>query len=294
MAWRITGHDLSTFFLTCLLLGTSAARSENASPPPEVATTEVAPGVYTFRHGFTRNMFMVTSEGVIATDPISPQSARLMRQEIAKVTDLPVKYVVYSHQHWDHVLGGQIFKDEGAVFISHKNCLAHFKRHPNPDLVMPDITFEGNDTLTLGDRTLELLYFGRNHGDCLVTMRPGGTSIMYIVDLVTPGRTSWATMPDYYPVDYIRSLKELEALDGFDQMIAGHGMIPLAPKSAVTERRAYMEALMRAVKKEIDKGTEFNRIADSVDLPAFRYLGGYEQNIAGNAERMVYYYTMGW
>ncbi len=280
--------------LAAALFGAQPARSQENLFSQDVETTKIAEGVYTFRHGFARNIFLVTSEGVIVTDPLSPTSARLMRQEIAKITDLPVKYVVYSHQHWDHVLGGKIFKDEGAAFVSHKNCAAHFERDPHPDLVPPDLTFEGNYTLELGDSKLELLYFGRNHGDCLTVMRPNGASILYIVDLVTPGRTSWATMPDYYPLDYVRTLKELEALANFDQMIAGHGLVPLAPKSAVTERRAYMEALMSAVKKEIDTGAPFNQIAGAIDLPEFRYLAGYDQNIKGNAERMVYYYLMGW
>ncbi len=293
MASGLLCRLFSFLIVAVALLSAQAARSQG-DLTSNVDTTQIAPGVYTFRHGFTRNMFLVTSEGVIATDPISPASARLLRQEIAKVTDLPVKYVVYSHQHWDHVLGGQIFKDKGAVFVSHNKCAAHFERDPHPDLVLPDLTFEKNYTLELGDRALELIYFGRNHGDCFVAMRPSGTSILFIVDLVTPGRTSWATMPDYAPIDYIRSLKELEALDGFEQMIAGHGLIPLAPKSAVTERRAYMEALMAAVKKEIDAGAPFNQIAGTIDLPEFKYLAGYDQNIKGNAERMVYYYTMGW
>ena len=103
-----------------------------------------------FRYGYVRNIFLVTDDGVIATDPISPEAAKVYRAEIAKVTDQPVKFVVYSHEHWDHVPGGQIFKDEGATFISHENCAAHFEDLPNPDIVMPDITFSGNYTIELG------------------------------------------------------------------------------------------------------------------------------------------------
>ncbi len=69
-------------------------------------TTEIAPGLYSFRYQGTRNIFIVTDDGVIATDPISVEAAQIYRGEIAKVTDQPVKYVVYSHNHWDHVPGG--------------------------------------------------------------------------------------------------------------------------------------------------------------------------------------------
>ena len=78
---------------------------------------EIAPNLYSFFHRGTRSIFIVTDEGVIVADPVSVDHAKLLRDAIRAVTDQPVKYVVYSHSHWDHVLGGQIFKDEGAEFI---------------------------------------------------------------------------------------------------------------------------------------------------------------------------------
>lgn len=255
-------------------------------------TTRIGPGYYSFRYRGIRNVFLVTVEGVIATDPISPAAARVMREEIRRVTDLPVKFVVYSHQHWDHVLGGQIFKDEGAQFVAHANCLRHFRLHPHPDLVPPDLTFTGDYALRLGGRTLELRYFGVNHGDCLVVMRPDGERNLFIVDLATAGGMPLPTMPDYDPVHWIRTLREIEALD-FDGMIGGHG-IPLAPKSAVTERRAYLEALMAAVRRELDAGTPEAEIPGRIDLPEFRHLRNYERYIQDNARRILTYYAMGW
>jgi glyoxylase-like metal-dependent hydrolase (beta-lactamase superfamily II) len=77
---------------------------------------------------------------VIATDPISADAAAAMMEEIRKVTDRPVKYVIYTHNHYDHTLGGKIFKDAGAKFVSQENCMDEFRRHPNPALVMPDET----------------------------------------------------------------------------------------------------------------------------------------------------------
>ena len=57
-------------------------------------TTKVADGVYSFRFAFHRNMFVVTDEGVIATDPMNPKAAGILMKEIRKVTDKPVKYLV--------------------------------------------------------------------------------------------------------------------------------------------------------------------------------------------------------
>jgi glyoxylase-like metal-dependent hydrolase (beta-lactamase superfamily II) len=259
-------------------------------------TTKIADGLYTFTHDGARNIFLVTAEGVIATDPISPKSAGLLREEIRKVTDKPVKYVVYSHQHWDHVRGGRIFKDEGAVFVSHANCIKHFHRHPNPDVVMPDMTYEGTrHDLTLGGRTLELYYFGRNHGDCMTFMRIPEEKILFVVDLVTPYGVSGGSglLNDYYPLDWIRSMKEIEAQVDFERMIGGHG-VPIAPKDAFVERRRYIETMFAAVKAEWEKGTNPFEIAEKIDLPEFKHLRNYDALKARNAERFVAYFALGW
>ena len=257
-------------------------------------TTELAPGVYTFGAFSARSLFVVTSEGVITTDPVNPKNAADMRAAIAEVTDQPVKYVIYSHQHWDHVLGGQIFKDEGATFLSHAKCMPHFMRHPNDDLVLPDTTVTGDSELTLGDKTLKLMYFGPNHGDCMLVMQVDGTDVLYINDLVTPYSVGLGFMPDYDPGEWLRTLKELEAMAGWTRFVGGHG-IPFAPKEALTQRRRYMEALMQAVQDGIASGKRMEALYDTIELPEeFREMRGYETHLRRGAERIFHYYTMGW
>jgi glyoxylase-like metal-dependent hydrolase (beta-lactamase superfamily II) len=279
------------------------SRAEMVQPAPNTSwnlfnlngfdTEEIAPGLYTFRYGYTRNIFMVTDDGVIATDPISPEAAKVYRAEIAKVTDQPVKYVIYSHEHWDHAPGGQIFKDEGATFISHENCKAHFEDLPNPNIVMPDITFSGNYTLELGGRKLDLLYFGPNHGDCLVVMRPDPGNVLFIVDIVVPGAIPLAGMADNSLHHWMRTLRELEAMEDWETMIPGHAG-PLAHRSAVTERREYVETLMASVKAEFDGGTSVFEIPSKVRPTEFSYLRWYDTNIQSNVDRVLTYYFMGW
>ncbi len=256
------------------------------------STTKLADGLYAFRNTGTRSIFMVTDDGVIATDPINAETAKIFRAEIAKVTDQPVKYVVYSHEHWDHVQGGQIFKDEGAQFIAHENCVAHFYDLPNPNIVMPDITFSDDYTLELGGRTLDLLYFGPNHGDCMVVMRPDPGDFLFVVDLVTPGGAPLGFMPDYAPHHYLRTLKEIEALD-YKAIIGGHGAM-LSHPSAVTERRQYLEALMAATQQAMASGGNPFELHKEIRVSEFAHLRGYESRIEDNARRMLAFYGIGW
>ncbi len=79
--------------------------------------------------------------------------------ETTKVTDQPVEYVVYSHEHWDRVTGGRIFRDEGARFISHAQCIDEFKRKPSPIVIIPEGTYKKRFDIELGGKTLELALF---------------------------------------------------------------------------------------------------------------------------------------
>jgi len=283
---------------TTALPAPGAAPAGKALPVPVAGwdIVQIGPGYYSFRYTGTRNVFLVTPEGVIVTDPIEPAAARILREQIRKLTDQPVKYVVYSHQHWDHILGGQVFKDEGARFVSHANCLAHFDDMPNPQLVRPDVTFEGaRHELKLGGRTLELRHLGTNHGNCLVVMTPDTTNVPFIVDLASPGGMPLPMIPDYSLHNWVRTLRELEGWD-FAQYVGGHG-VPLADKSRLGERREYVEALMAETKREMDAGTPEAQIPDRVAerlRDRFVHLRGFNGIVRDNVRRTMAYYGMGW
>ena len=258
---------------------------------------QVGDGVYVFRWWVYRNIFIVTDDGVIVTDPLNPNAAKLLRSEIRKVTDTPVKYVVYSHNHHDHISGGSIFKEEGAQFVGHENLLKELGDHPSPVIPLPDITFKDRYTLTLGGRTLELEYFGPNHGKSLAVMRLPEEKILFIVDIVTPRRVAFRDMPDFWPDEWVRSLKEIEEMD-FQYVVSGHGPHTepaIDPASAVMEQRLYLEDLMAAVKEEMDSGVHSpDVLREKVKLPKYASWQYYDEWLPMNIERIWAYYHMGW
>ena len=102
--------------LGVLLAATTQAQEQK---PPPFATTKVegTDNVYVFRYGNRQAMFVVARDGVIATDPIGYgqlQAVNTYVDEIKKITDKPIKYLIYSHHHYDHIAGGKPFKDAGA------------------------------------------------------------------------------------------------------------------------------------------------------------------------------------
>src|SRR6202795_4392141 len=134
---------LATAFLACLLAAAALPAVAQAPPPPLFSTTKVdgADGVYIFRYQGHQSMFIVTPQGVIATDPIGerrPQAVTTYIAEIRKITQAPIKYVIYSHSHFDHIAGGKPFKDLGATFIAQRNAKKRILELKPADVVVPD------------------------------------------------------------------------------------------------------------------------------------------------------------
>src|SRR5437879_5075135 len=137
-------------------IGAAAYAQQPTQPPYATTKVDGTDNVYIFRGGNHQSMFVVTSAGVIATDPIGygrPQMAQTYVDEIKKVTSQPIKYVIYSHHHFDHIAGGKPFKEAGATFVSHKRAKARLVALNDPNTVIPDETMGNKRTVKLGDTT---------------------------------------------------------------------------------------------------------------------------------------------
>src|SRR5580692_10715377 len=75
------------------------------------------------------SVFMVTSEGIILVEPIGVEFATWLKAEMTSRFHVPVKYVIYSHSHWDHASGGAVYGDT-ARFIGHENMLKNIAMPP--------------------------------------------------------------------------------------------------------------------------------------------------------------------
>ena len=128
---------------------------------------QVAENVYSFGNPMASfSLVLVTDEGVIVGDPVNKNHSEAMLKAIRTVTDQPIKYLIYSHSHWDHTGGGEVLKNEGATILSHIDARDWLLEHPNPSVVVADEVWEGNlKEISLGNKTLELHHFGQSHGD---------------------------------------------------------------------------------------------------------------------------------
>jgi glyoxylase-like metal-dependent hydrolase (beta-lactamase superfamily II) len=287
--------------LATLLVGSTAAKAQTA-PPVSTKKVEGTDNVYVFRYGGHQSMFVVTSQGVIATDPISYlRPAQPYIDAIKAVTDKPIKYVIYSHHHYDHIAGGKPFKDLGATFIAHRRAkerLLELKKQNAllADVVMPDQVVDDRKTIKLGDTTLELIYVGRNHSDNSLVMRLPKEKIVFVVDFAPIESVQFRNIPDNAsPLEYIESLKKLAALD-WDRMIPGHPYAGgrFGTKKDVEDDIAYMEDLSAEVKKAADAGKCFDTAMKEVKLPKYEKWANYEASLPANVERFCYWWGRGY
>src|SRR5215813_14364 len=242
------------------IFSASIQAQEPAKPPP-FATTKVegTDNVYIFRYG-------------------RPQAVTTYLDEIKKVTNQPVRYVIYSHHHFDHIAGGKPFKDAGATFIAHKKAKERLEQVKDPHTVIPDETVDNNRTIRLGDTTLELTYVGLNHSDSSIVMRLPKERIIFAVDFLPVGTLPGRGMIDFYPLVAENSIKQVMAMD-WERLIPGHPGAPggrLATKRDAQDQLTFLQDASGAVKAEAREGKCWEPAEKEMKLPKYENWPNYQ------------------
>jgi glyoxylase-like metal-dependent hydrolase (beta-lactamase superfamily II) len=250
---------------------------------PPFATTKVdgTENVYVFRYGNAQAMFVVTSGGVIATDPIGygrPQAVTTYVEEIKKVTNQPIRYVIYSHHHFDHIAGGKPFKDAGAKFVAHKRAKERLAVLKDPHTVLPDETVDKNRTIKLSGTSLELTYLGLNHSDSTLIMRLPKEKVIFAVDLMPVGSLPGRGMIDSYPLEWEASLKKALAMD-WEKLIPGHPGAGgrLGTKQDVQDILTFLQDVSAEVKTAARQGKCWDTVEKEMKLEKHAKWPNYEQ-----------------
>jgi len=250
------------------------------------ASKEVAAGVYSFSNdGFYMSMFVVTSEGVMVVDPMNNNQAKGMLAEIRKVTQAPIRYLFLSHNHYDHIKGAQVFRDEGASVISHIEAYEYMKANPTTDVILPDQTWSGDrKDFTLGGVTMELHYLGLSHGLGMTSFLLQPQKVGYIADNSVPNGLPFVFFPDFNLKGLENTLKTYMKYD-VDQIIYSHSNLedPLTPgnKEHMQFWLDYVNDLREAVQTAVKNGG--NPFALDIQLPKYENLPFYKEWLPINA-----------
>ena len=209
----------------------------------------------------------VTDDGVIIVDNKFPYSFDFITEQVRKITDQPIKYVLNTHHHDDHSGSNADFLPTAEV-IAHKNARANIVRNNQPG--PPRVIFADETAVFLGSAEVQMFHFGRGHtnGDAVAYFPDLRT--VHTGDLIVFGqRLDGSTLSPFWDfgnggsvLEWPATLTGLLALD-FDTVIPGHG--PLLTKDDVRIFRGKMEIVIDRVRTEIAAGATRDDIGSRVD-----------------------------
>jgi glyoxylase-like metal-dependent hydrolase (beta-lactamase superfamily II) len=253
-----------------------------AQDEPQRAITNIAGDLYRFQNNFHFSVFLVTPEGVIATDPINAEAAQWLEAEIRERFGQEIRYLVLSHDHADHAAGGEVF-DDTAVVVAHENAKRTILGEGRPTAV-PEITFKKHMVIELGGKRVELIYPGPSHSDNLIAMYFPEERAVFAVDFISVKRLPYRDLNDAYFPQWMAAIERVEALD-FDILVPGHG--PLGTKQDAADHRAYLEALYDEVLAAARAGQSLEEMQASITLDAYKDWGQYDDWRPLNIEGML-------
>jgi len=257
-----------------------------------IKVTEVAPGLFfQYHHQESNNAWLVTDEGVLVIDTRQhPRRGEELLAAIRRTTDKPIRWVVNTHAHGDHYFGNSVFKREGATVIAHRDTAGMMEHHfplemkrrqgyfrqqqfdpGEVRLVLPDVTFDSKVAITLGGRTVELLYLGAGQN-------PGDTFVFFPQEKVIFAggpfsKNSWPN-PSFTPsmAQWVELLRKIAAMEA-TVYLGGHGDI--GTKQDVLDEARMLTDFDRGMREAVAKGMTKDEIIRNVKFERYKDVRNY-------------------
>src|SRR5215472_2679771 len=274
MRYRSMRHGLWMFAALALLCVSTFSQAQQQ----ELAVQEISPGVFV-HEGVTALMtrenggaianvgFIVGDSAVAVID--TGGSVREARQLLASIhshTDKPIKYVINTHAHPDHLFGNAAFAGDETTFVGHKNLpralathgqfyIDAFRRIMGDELIdevrliPPTLLVEDTLKLDLGSRTLTLRAWPPAHTDSDLTVFDEQSGTLFAGDLVF---ITHIPVLDGNLRGFRAAIDELATLPA-RRVVPGHGAVGAWP-AALRDERRYFETLAADVRALVARG----------------------------------------
>lgn len=230
----------------------------DVDPKLGYAVKDAGGGVYVVSDNGWQSAFLVTDAGVIVFD--APESyGKSLPAAIAKVTGKPIRMLIYSHIHRDHIGGSAAFKDiKGLQIVALKTVSDFLKEQNDPTRLLPTETFESQKTIKLGNKTVELTrhFYHSNEGDLFIYV-PQAKFLMAI-DCVTGGYAPFQGFDistNFH--EYLKVFDQLEKYD-FTTFVGGH-LTQTGTKEDVRITKEFTTDVYQTVKR-IHNGMDQNAV----------------------------------
>ena len=302
---------LSKLIFTTLILFSQLLAAEQKYAPSSVKMeikkvtehvyyVEGVPGIATDNEGFISNAgFVITGDGVVVFDSLgTPSLANKLVQKIKAITKQPIKKVVVSHYHADHIYGLQVFEELGAEIIAPYGAQKYIRSdaaksrleerqfsldpwvNENTHLVLPDTTVSKSTKFTLGGLTFTINFMGKAHSDGDLTMLVEPDKVLFSGDIIFQGRIPFVGSAD--SKKWLETLTKLET-EGLTALVPGHGPASTSPKNTISLTRRYLAHLRKVMGAGIEDFTPFDEVYADADWSEFKDLPAFEEGNRINA-----------
>ncbi|HVJ54089.1 MAG TPA: quinoprotein relay system zinc metallohydrolase 2 [Aliidongia sp.] len=272
-------------FLAILLLTATGAVA--APIPFEMA--EVAPGIFV-RQGVHEDAtaengdaianigFIVGPAAVAVIDPGgSGEDGERLRATVATKTDRPIRYVIMTHDHPDHIFGAAAFEADHPTYVGHARLPGEMaERGPYyrdelvkilgesraGNYVMPTQLVETTSEIDLGGRRLELTAHATAHTDNDLSIFDPETKTLWAGDLLFVDRVPSI---DGSLIGWLKVLKTLETVPAL-RAIPGHGPVSVPWPSGAADETRYLDSLAREIRALIAKDGDIETAVREVGL----------------------------
>lgn len=207
--------------------------------------------VFSFKVGMDRTMIVKTHDGLAVFDSYNKGLTNKLKLELAtRFPNVEVRWLVYSHNHLDHIRGGAPLIPEIVIGHEDINTLLLDWQHPHNDVLSVTQPISGDTTLVLGGVEIKMLYMPMSHSTTLYGIYLPEESVIFAPDMMFVKAMPPFGFPDWYTPGYLRALDKIISLDA-KTYIPSH--FNLGTKQDLIDYRNMMADFKSVVEREMAK-----------------------------------------
>lgn len=254
------------------LVSTFAMADNCTQSDVAIETIQVADNIYMLI-GQGGNIGLAVDEDytLMIDDQFAPLSEAI-KEEIAKLTEKPITYLLNTHFHFDHTDGNANFKDSVGVIVAHENVRSKLKKgavieafgktmEPYAESALPALTYSNKLSIHQSNEAIELLHFANAHTDGDTAVHFKDSNVIHSGDIYFSGMYPFIDTSNGGSVHgFIAAQEALLALaDDQTKIIPGHGL--LSDKAGLERDLKMLKEIVAVVKSELAAGKTYDQIA---------------------------------